>query len=155
MTDATLDVDGVTDAIRSRLDGVVVIEASAETGAPVVAWGDRFLYAVSQVDGDGGASGMPFATIVTSDYPDFDELSRLDRPGVFRLNVHVPHEVFEQLFPAWSDERDIDFSALDLIVPHPVYWRQNWIAVLCPSSERLDEVQPWLSAAHERAMRST
>src|SRR4051794_33244395 len=41
---------------------------------------------------------MPFATIVTRDYGEFDNTSHLDRPGVFRLNVGVSRETFHRLF---------------------------------------------------------
>src|SRR3712207_9425377 len=74
-------------AFVSNLDGVVAMTASAESGAPEVAWGDSFFY----YDPDGKAvnQGFMFATLVVSDYPGFDIESRLDRDGVFRLNVAV------------------------------------------------------------------
>ena len=41
---------------------------------------------------------FPFATIVVSDYPGFDTASRLDRPDIFRVNIHVGPAAFTELF---------------------------------------------------------
>jgi hypothetical protein len=73
---------------------------------------------------------------------------------VFRLNIRVPRAVFAERFPDWSDEAEVDFAASDVVLPHPVYWRQSWIAVVSPSAHRLAEVEPWLVAAHDGAMRA-
>ena len=65
------------------LPGVDVLTASEGNGAPEVAWGHSFFY--YDPDRDIPADKrFPFATIVTSDYPGFDEASKLDRDGVFR-----------------------------------------------------------------------
>src|SRR5262245_56615516 len=58
-----------------------------------------------------------FATLVTSD--EYDQLSDLNRPGVFRLNVGVSKQTFQSLFPAADSAHD--FTALDRVMPHPVY----------------------------------
>jgi hypothetical protein len=80
-----------------HLEGVDVVTATVESGAPEVAWGDTFFI----YDPDHaltGAQQFPFATLVTKDYGAFDSASNLNRPGVFRLNVGVSAKVYESLF---------------------------------------------------------
>ena len=92
---------------------------------------------------------FPFATIVTKDYGDFDNASNLNREGVFRLNVGVSRETFRSLF---GDDGTFDFTALDRLMPHPVYGRQSWICVLNPSAETFERVKPLLREAYEIAV---
>jgi hypothetical protein len=93
---------------------------------------------------------MPFATIVSKDYGDFDCTSNLNRPGIFRLNIGVSRETFRALFPAPPSESGPDFAALDQLLPHPVYATQSWVCVLNPSAETFKNVQPLLAEAYER-----
>ena len=132
----------------SGLPSVVVQTADEDSGAPEIAWGDTFIY--HEAD-----RKMPFATIVVKDYPGFDTASNLDRPGVFRVNAGVGRERYEELFghpPAAYAEHagEYDYTALDRLIPHPVYAVQGWVSILNPSAER---VEPVIVAAHERAMR--
>ena len=111
-------------AFLLSLPGVTHLRADAAAGAPAVAHGDWFFYARPD-------DRMPFATIVVGDYPGFDETSRLDRPGVFRLNLHVGRG--EMTGPA-------DPAELDRFLPHPVYAPQGWVAVLNPGAARWGEI---------------
>ena len=75
---------------------------------------------------------IPWATVVTADLyaPDgqpWDVASRLDRSGVFRLNIGLPRAAYRELGPA-----DGDLSALDVLLPHPEYARLGWVCVLNP-----------------------
>jgi hypothetical protein len=89
-----------------------------------------------------------FATIVTTDEHDTGTPSDLARPGVFRLNIGVGKETFERLV---EPIRDPDYAALDRVLPHPVYAKQRWIAILNPSRETFDEVvKPLIAEAYER-----
>src|SRR5215470_13102186 len=127
------------------LPGVVAVVASRENGAPEVAWGDSFFF----YDPDNVAPDnrrLPFATIVTKDYAGFDTASDLDRPGVFRVNLAVGRDRFAELFgfvPAEFAERqtEFDFTALDRVVPHPVYARQAWISVLVPGAGSAEQAK--------------
>lgn len=134
------------------LPGVELLLATPESGAPETSWGDRFFYV-------GPDRRLPFATIVGRDTPGWDEASRLDRPGVFRVNVHAGREWFQRLFghgPAELEERrdGIDFAGLDEILPHPAYGRQGWVCVLNPGPRTLATLEELLPAAHRRAVRS-
>ena len=139
------------------LPGAVVVTPGPDSGAPEVAWGDSFAFYDPDDAGD-AARRFPFATVVTKDYPGFDTESRLDRPGVFRLNLPVGRERFTRLFgfpPGDLDDHrsDFAFDALDRLVPHPVYGRQGWVSVVVPGPATERQLRELLAQAHERARR--
>ena len=74
-------------ALAADLPDAYVMTATEGNGAPESAWGDSFVYYREE-------RNMPFATVVVSNYPGFDESSDLDRQGVFRLNAAVGREGF-------------------------------------------------------------
>lgn len=79
---------------------------------------------------------FPFATIVTHDDP-YDNASKLDREGVFRLNLVVDKQTFQELFPGLQtrtdlDDANFDYQARDMLFPHPVYGRMRWVSVINP-----------------------
>jgi hypothetical protein len=132
----------ITDAI----DGVDSVEAS----------GDRFFF----YDPGRGLpvdQRFPFATLVTDD--NYEDVSNLKRPGVYRLNVGVSRETFRALFgeegsSANADgdaDTTYDFTALDRLMPHPVYGNMHWVCVLNPSPETFERVKPLLAEAYERS----
>jgi hypothetical protein len=89
-----------------------------------------------------------FATIVTTDEHDVGSPSDLAREGVFRLNLGVGKETFLALT---GSTEDVDSAALDTVIPHPVYAKQRWIAILNPSRRTFDEVvKPLIAEAHDR-----
>ena len=80
----------------SGLSGVVTLTASAENGSPQSAWGDTFFY----YDPEGNRpenQRLPFATVVIHDYAGWDTESRLDRDGIFRVNIAIGRSEFERL----------------------------------------------------------
>jgi len=93
----------------------------------------------------GADNKFPFATIVTKDN-EFDSASKLNRPGVFRLNVGVGKDTFRALFGEQSPV-DIDYSALDRLMPHPVYAKMHWVSVINPSAATFETVKPLLVEA--------
>jgi hypothetical protein len=140
-------------AFVTGLPGVVAVTADEASGAPEVAWGDSFFS--YDPDGDTPAEGrMPFATIVTKDYDGFDTASNLNRPGVFRLNIAVGRTAFEELLghpPAPSE--DADHTAIDTLIPHPVYATQAWVAILNPGPATAELARSLLTDAHTLAVR--
>jgi hypothetical protein len=139
------------------LPGAVVVTAGPDNGAPEVAWGDSFAF-YDPDDAGERARRFPFATVVTKDYPGFDTESRLDRPGVFRLNLPAGRERFTQLFgfpPAERDDHrtEFEFDVPDRLVPHPVYGRQSWVSVVAPGPVTEPEIRELITDAHERARR--
>jgi hypothetical protein len=144
-----MDQDAIRSFIATTFDGVDVVIGSEELGTPEVAWGDTFFI----YDPDRsleGARQFPFATIVTRDYGDFDNASNLDRPGVFRLNVGVGRETYDSLF---DPDVEHDFTALDRLMPHPVYGGNHWVSVLNPSDATFGTLLPLLREAYDRAVR--
>lgn len=96
---------------------------------------------------------LPFATIASSDN-EYEHISQLDRPGVFRLNIGVSKQTFETLFgTAKVDVGGYDFTALDVIMPHPDYAKQYFICVLSPSEATFERVRALLAEAYEIAVR--
>jgi hypothetical protein len=92
---------------------------------------------------------LPFASIAASDN-DYDRVSQLDRPGVFRLNIGITRQTFQSLFGAEAvDLSRYDFSALDRIMPHPDYAVQHYVCVLNPSEPTFEQVKPLLAEAYE------
>lgn len=140
----------------SALPGVVTVTASETSGAPEVAWGDSFFsYDPQRVGADDW--GANFATVVTKDYEGFDTASNLDRPGVFRLNVGVGREKFQEVlgFAAAEHARrsaEIDYAALDAVIPHPVYATHGWASILCPAARTGDQARALVAYAYRRAM---
>jgi hypothetical protein len=133
-----VDQDGIVQYVKQTFANVEVAQPADGPGA-----GDTFFMLPGKK--------MPFATIVTKDYGEFDNLSKLDRPDVFRLNIGVSRQTFHTLF---DSETAADFSALDRLMPHPVYASQWWLCVLNPSQETFEHLKPLLAEAHARQLRS-
>ena len=139
----------------ARLAGVDLLTASKTTGAPEIAWGDSFFYYDPDRDIPTDKR-FPFATIVTKDYPAFDEASNVDRDGIFRLNISVGRRRFEELIgypPSQHAEHgaDFDYSTIDTLIPHPVYATQAWVSILNPGEQSGDQARSLLTEAHARA----
>jgi hypothetical protein len=144
-----VDEASITSYISTTFAGVDVLVASRENGAPEVAWGDTFYIYDPNREFD-EARRFPFATLVTQDYGDFDNRSNLNRPGVFRLNIGVSKETYRSLFP---NQGEHDFTALDVLMPHPVYGPNHFVCVLNPSEATFEAVKPLLAEAYEIAVR--
>ncbi|HSJ86102.1 MAG TPA: DUF6194 family protein [Anaerolineales bacterium] len=96
---------------------------------------------------------LPFATLIASDY-DYDRISNLDRPGVFRLNIGISKQTFQSLFGTTKvDVSNYDFTALDVIMPHPDYAKQHFVCVLSPSETTFERVGALLAEAYDIAVR--
>jgi hypothetical protein len=94
---------------------------------------------------------LPFVTLAVEDN-DYDRVSNLDRPGVFRLNIGVSKQTFQSLFGAGRvDISGYDFTVLDTILPHPDYAPQSFICVLNPSDATFQKIQLYLAEAYEIA----
>ena len=96
---------------------------------------------------------LSFATLISSDY-EYDNVSNLSRPGAFRLNLGVSKQTFQSLFG--KDEvniKDYDFTALDIIMPHPEYAQYHFICVLSPSDKTFEEIRSLLAEAYDIAAR--
>ena len=93
---------------------------------------------------------FPFATLVTKDN-ELDNASKLDRAGVFRLDIGVGKETFRSLFDQ-PEQEGADFTAIDRLMPHPVHGKMHWVSVINPSRQTFETVKPLLAQA--RRLRS-
>lgn len=85
--------------------------------------------------------------------------SGLNRDGMWRLNLGVRKSTFQKMFgevPKRPDkgcavDMPCDFSASDVIMPHPVYAWMGWICVINPSDETFERIRPLILEAYEYA----
>ena len=144
-----MDQDGIRQYVASSFSGVDVQIASRENGAPEMAWGDTF-FIFDPERNLPDSRRFPFATIVTQDYGDFDNTSNLNRDGVFRLNIGVSKQTYQKLF---GTDRQYDFTALDELMPHPVYGGNHFVCVLNPSDSTFDSIKPLLEETYGIAVK--
>lgn len=142
----TMDPEAVAAYIKSTFPGT----------HPMSSWGETAFFhnPCRQLP-----RGVYFATLKDKD-GDNDRTSRLHRPGVFRLSIGVGTSAFRTLFgppparPAAGGVVDTghDFSALDTLMPHPVYGWMSWMCVLNPGVDTFESVKPLLAEAHALAV---
>ncbi|MEU3661436.1 DUF6194 family protein [Streptomyces sp. NPDC032940] len=133
-------------------DGALVLLPERGGDFPEVAWGDAFFYHSHSPDGRVPHNVQPYATIVTKDYPG-DTASDLDRPGRWRVNIHLDRATFQQVVGEAPRglSRSHDYAAADTIVPHPVYGELGWISVVAPGERTAETVLRLLRGAHDAA----
>ena len=71
---------------------------------------------------------VPFVSIADSDN-EYDAVSNLNRDGVYRVNIGVGRATYDSLFGDREVE-GIDFTAINVFLPHPQYAKQNFICIL-------------------------
>lgn len=101
---------------------------------------------------------MPFTTIVTKDYAGFDSDSNLNRGGLYRLNIEIGKEKFEDLFGFKTNEFEgnrsrFNFSSLNQLFPHPLYGSNGWVSIINPDADSATKVNNLLDFSLERALR--
>ncbi len=92
---------------------------------------------------------LPFVTIADSDN-EYDRVSNLNREGVFRINIGVSRETFTSLIGDYNSD-NIDYSALNVFLPHPDYAKQNFICILNPSQDNIEKTRTFIREAHANA----
>lgn len=146
-----MSMDQLLETIR-RFDGVLELAPTADSPFPEIAWGDHFFYFAP--DGQVPEREQPYATIVTKNYPD-DILCDVDQPDRWRLNVHVGRAAYIEILG--TDPRveptAVDFTAVDTVLPHPVYRAQGWISIINPAARTQALAMDLLGRAHDAARR--
>ncbi|MBP2478528.1 hypothetical protein JOF53_007400 [Crossiella equi] len=142
-----MSMDRILETIRA-FDGVLELAPGAGSEFPEIAWGDHFFYYAP--DGQVPRNRQPHTTIVTKNYPG-DDLCDLDRPGRWRLNIHVGTEAFVELLGEQprAEGAPRDHTATDVVLPHPLYRAQGWVAVVNPGAGTHELVTRLLARAHE------
>jgi hypothetical protein len=138
-----MDEESIINYIKDTFEGVELSVADGNT---------FFMY--------DPAGKFPFATLVTNDA--YENISNLSRPSVFRLNIGISKQTFRSLFgvqaaPADQDtgaDSAYDFTAIDQLLPHPIYGSMYWVCILNPSAATFEAVvQPLLAEAYELDVR--
>ncbi len=94
---------------------------------------------------------MPFVTIANSDN-EFDNVSNLNREGVFRVNIGIKKETFKGLITEPASD-SIDYSVLNTFLPHPDYAKQYFVCILNPTGSNLELAKQLITEAHSIAAR--
>ena len=128
-----------------NLDGTVLVNS----------WGEKGIFYNPE---NKLKRGIYILTIKEKD-GDNDKSSKLNRDGIYRVNLGVRKETFCSMFgetpkrPAKGGIVDMnyDFAETDKIIPHPVYAWMSWICSLNPSGETFDKLKPLIAEAYEYA----
>ncbi|MFC7404771.1 DUF6194 family protein [Georgenia alba] len=146
-----MSMDEIIDTVRG-FEGVLELAPTEGSAFPEIAWGDHFFYYAP--DGRTPEREQPYATVVTKDYPG-DVASDLGHPDRARLNIHVGRTAFTEL--TGEDPRaastTADLAAVDIVLPHPLYRAQGWIAIINPGVRTRDLAVRLLRQAHDDARR--
>ena len=145
-----MTLDDIVNLVGS-FEGTVTQRPREGDGTPEIAWGDAFFY----YSPDGTIpTTQPFATIVTKNYPG-DELSGLDRPDAFRVNIVAEKQEFEQILgvPAREAAHAPRADSDDVLAAHPQYGTAGWLSVVNPSSQTETQVRQLLDSAYNVARR--
>lgn len=92
---------------------------------------------------------LPFVSIADSD-SDYDNVSNLNREGVFRINIGVSKESYLALVGQEGTEI-VDYSVLNTFLPHPHYARQNFVCILNPAGTNVETTKKLVEEAHSIA----
>lgn len=137
--------DSIIQHLLARFPGTIVVEA----------WGEQSVF---YNPGRALPRGVYFATVKKKDGEN-DRASHLDRAGVFRFNLGTSKPLFVERFgpppPRPGKGRPIegpwDFTARDVMTPHPVYGWMSWVSVLNPSDSTLADMDEMIEAAFAKA----
>ncbi len=136
----------IVEDLCRRLEGVV----------PKASWGETSLF---YNPGQALPNGVYFCTLKEHDGAN-DKSSNLDRDGVFRVAIGLAPASYTKLFgarPARPAQGGIvdtgdDFTALNVLMPHPIYAWMGWAQILNPAAETYAEISPLIHEAHGLAV---
>jgi hypothetical protein len=136
----------IVEKIVTEFDGVITKET----------WGETSLF---YNPGKLLPNGVYFCTIKEKNGSN-DKASGLDRKGVFRLSIGLSKATYENMFgakPRRPNKGSIidtnhDFTALDELMPHPIYGWMSWAQVLNPTESTFKRIFPCMTEAYENAV---
>lgn len=122
----------------------------------VTTWGERSVFYNPE---RALPKGVYFLTVKERDGPN-DRASMLDRSGVYRVNLGLGAAAYEERFgprPARPPKGGVvdtghDFTAVDVLLPHPVYAWMGWACVLSPSAATWAGLASAVDVAHAQAV---
>ena len=120
------------------------------------AWGEKSLF---YNPGNSRPNGTYFLTIKEKD-GDNDQASNLNRDGIFRINFGINEKSFLALFnnkPARPKKGEIidgnyNFTATNILTPHPIYGWMKWVSILNPSRESFENIWPLINESYNAAV---
>ena len=123
---------------------------------PKSSWGETSLF---YNPGKVLPNGVYFCTIKEKNGEN-DKSSELDRTGIFRVSIGINKTSYEKLFglkpprPAKGCMINTghDFTALNTLMPHPIYGWMNWVQILNPSENTFAEILPLIKEANASAV---
>lgn len=115
-------------------------------GLPEVRREENFGYSFFFVGDD---HRLPFVSIADND-SEYDQVSNLNREGVFRLNIGVSRATFERL-TAGRRTDVLDYSELNVFLPHPHYAQQHFVCILNPAGDHVEQTKALIMEAHSIA----
>lgn len=141
-----MEPEEIIESITTQFDGVI----------PKPSWGETSLF---YNPGKRLPNGVYFCTIKEKNGR-HDRASGLDREGVFRLSIGIGKATYEAQFgprPKRPQKGGIidtghDFTALDELMPHPIYGWMAWVQVLNPSAVTFERLLPLIAEAHANAV---
>lgn len=124
--------------VEAFLSGLPRVQHSENYGYKFFFYGDDHL--------------VPFVTIAASDN-EHDDVSNLDRDGVYRVNIGVSRETFSKLFEQLdtANSENIDYTLLNVLLPHPHYAAQRFISILNPEGDNVEVTKQLIVEAHSIA----
>jgi hypothetical protein len=96
--------------------------------------------------------GVYFATIKNYDGPN-DKDSNLDRKNIYRLSFKILDneyiELFDKIHKKTSSINKFNFTNLNIIAPHPVYFYMKWIQILNPKYNNYQNIKTYLDNRYD------
>lgn len=139
-------------------NAIIAYIASAYDGIDIICASDNHFFFYNPASSPEPDHRLPFATLVTSD--EYDLASQLTHPSIYRLSIGVGQATYRELFgpPPKGNGSEVavtghDYTALDELMPHPIYAPMAWVCVLAPSETTFEAVKPLLAGAYTRAVR--
>ena len=139
-------VENISDYLLENFEGL----------RPKQSWGETsFFY-----NPDGSSPHGTYFFTIKEKNGDNDKASDLDRTGIYRLNFGISKNSFLSLFPEVPSRPakgkiivgNYDFTATNVLTPHPIYGWMPWLAILSPDEEQLERIKPFIQESYELAV---
>lgn len=139
-------VEHISDYLLKTFDGL----------RPKQSWGETsFFY-----NPDGSSPHGTYFFTIKEKNGDNDKASELDRSGIFRLNFGISKDSFLSIFecvPKRPEKSKIingnfDFTAMNILTPHPIYGWMRWLAILNPDEVQFEKIKPLIQESYALAV---
>ena len=145
MGDSDMTPDEILSHCLHTLEGTVLVSS----------WGERGIF----YNPGGKLKRGVYVLPVKEQDGENDKSSRLDREGVYRVNLGLRRETCRRLFGPLPPrppkggivEMPYDFSQPDCLLPHPVYAWMGWVCALNPSCQTFEALRPLIRESYEYA----